>query len=180
VTQAVALSPAVREQLSADACARSFALSGTGVLDYLRCVLSGGAVSDGRLLGHQLCNKVLELLHERIAPDCLDLILINLSVLSLEALDAILAGGSFSIKSEDELLERLLSRREDYRLLLRWVEMRFLSASGLATLAEHLSSPAGWAWGGIVDHRFRFCGGAASTVSVRAISTAAATATRTL
>jgi hypothetical protein len=50
VMQAVALSPAVREQLSADACARSFALSGTGVLESLRCILSGHAVSNGGLL----------------------------------------------------------------------------------------------------------------------------------
>jgi hypothetical protein len=30
--------------------------------------------------------------------------------------------------------------------------MKFLSASGLAALAEHLGSPAEWAWGGIADH----------------------------
>jgi hypothetical protein len=30
--------------------------------------------------------------------------------------------------------------------------MRFLSASGLAVLAEHLDSPAEWAWGGIANH----------------------------
>jgi hypothetical protein len=77
--------------------------------------------------------------------------LINLSTLSLEALDAILAGGSFSVNSEDELLEGLLSLDEEYCPLLRWVEMRFLSASGLAALAEHLGSPAEWAWGGIAD-----------------------------
>jgi hypothetical protein len=151
VMQAVALSPAVREQLSADACARLFALSGTGVLEFLRCVLSGDAVSDGRLLGRQLCNSVLELLSERTALDRLDLNLINPSVLSLEALDAVLAGGSFSVKSEDELLERFLSLGEEYRPLLRWVEMGFLSASGLAALVEHLGSLVEWAWGGIAD-----------------------------
>jgi hypothetical protein len=122
------------------------------------------------LLGHQLCNPVLELLYERTAPDRLDLKLINLSVLSLEALGAVLARGSFSVKSEDELLERLLSLGEEYRPLLRWVEMRFLSASGLAALAAHLGSPTEWAWGGFADHRFRFCGGAAATVSMRATS----------
>jgi hypothetical protein len=114
VMQAVALSPAVREQLSADACARSFALSGTGVLESLRRVLSGDAVSDEQLLGRQLCNPVLELLYERTGADCLDLKLINLSALSLEALDAVPAGGSFSVNSEDELLERLLSLGEEY------------------------------------------------------------------
>jgi hypothetical protein len=78
--------------------------------------------------------------------------LINLSGLSLKTLDAVLTGGSFSIKSEDELLERLLSLGEEYRLLLRWVEMRFLSGSWLAALAEYLGSPAEWGWGGIADH----------------------------
>jgi hypothetical protein len=150
--QAVALSLAVRGQLSADACARSFTQSGTGVLDYLRCVFSGDAVSDGRLLGYQLSNPVLEVLYERTASDRLDLKLIHLSVLWLEALDAVLAGGSFSVKSEDELLELLLSLGEEYRLLLRWVEMRFLSVSGLTGLAEHLGSPAEWAWSGIANH----------------------------
>jgi hypothetical protein len=147
--QAVALSPAVREQLSADACAHSFALSGTGVLNSLRCVLSGDTVSDGRLLGRQLCNPVLELLYHGAPLDRLDLNLIKRSALSIEALDAVLAGGSFSVKSEDELLKTLLSLGKEYRPLLRWVEMRFLSVSGLAALAEHLGSPAEWAWGGI-------------------------------
>jgi hypothetical protein len=100
VMQAVALSPAVREPLSADTCVHSFSLSGTGVLDCLRCVLSGGAVSDGRLLGRQLCNPVVELLYERTGPDRLDLKLINLSVLSLEALDAVLGEGHFQSRAK--------------------------------------------------------------------------------
>jgi hypothetical protein len=103
------------------------------------------------LLGRQLCNPFVELLYGRTAPDRLDLKLNNLSALSLEALDAVLPGGSFSVKGEDELLEFLLSLGEEYRPLLRWVEMRFLSASGLVALAEHLGSPAEWAWGGIAD-----------------------------
>jgi hypothetical protein len=151
VMQAVCLSPAVRE-LSADACARSFALSRTEVLESLQCVFSGDAVSDGRLLGRQLCNPVLELLDERTGPDRFNLNLVNLSRLSLEALDVVLAGESFSVRSEDEFLEKLFSLGEKYRLLLRWVEMTFLSASGLAALAEHLGSPAEWAWSSIADH----------------------------
>jgi hypothetical protein len=105
VMQAVALSPAVWGQLSADACARSFALSGTGVLESLRCILSGDGVSYERLLGDQLCNPVLELLSERTAPDRLDLKLINLSGLSLEALDAVLAGGSFQSRAKTNFWE---------------------------------------------------------------------------
>jgi hypothetical protein len=78
-----------------------------------------------------LCNSVVEFLHERTVPDRLDLELDNLSVLSVETLVAALTGRSFSITSEDEPLEKLLNVSEESRPLLRWVEMRFLSASGL-------------------------------------------------
>jgi hypothetical protein len=61
VAQAAALSTAVREQLSADACVRTFALS-AGALNSLRCLLSGFPVSDGWSLGRQLCSRVLELM----------------------------------------------------------------------------------------------------------------------
>jgi hypothetical protein len=53
--------------------------------------------------------------------------------------------------SPDRSFGKSLESCEEYRPLLKWVEMRFLSASGLAALAEHLDSPAEWAWGGIAD-----------------------------
>jgi hypothetical protein len=58
-------------------------------------------------------------------------------MLSVEALDEVLGGGSFSIVSEDDLLKRLLSLGDEYRPLLSRIEIRFLSAPGLAILAEH-------------------------------------------
>jgi hypothetical protein len=48
-------------------------------------------------------------------------------------------------------LERLLSLCEKHRPLLRWVDIKFLSAAGLAALTAHLGVPAEWAWGGIAD-----------------------------
>jgi hypothetical protein len=47
VVQALPLSSKVRRWLSVEAHARLFALSGTGVLHSLRCVLSGDAVLEG-------------------------------------------------------------------------------------------------------------------------------------
>jgi hypothetical protein len=65
--------------------------------------------------------------------------LVELSVFSVEALDEVLRLASFSIDSEDVLLERLLSLGDEYRPLLSRIPIRFLSATGLAILAEHLS-----------------------------------------
>jgi hypothetical protein len=92
-------------------------------------------------LGRQLCNPGLEL--ALLGTDRLDLNSIDLSILSVEALDDILAGASFSIDSEDHLLKRLLSLGDEYRPLLRWIEIRFLSATGLAALTEDLAFPPG-------------------------------------
>jgi hypothetical protein len=64
VSEAVSVSAAVREQLSVDACACMFSLSDVGVLDSLRCIISGSVVFDERSLsplGQQLCNPMLEL-----------------------------------------------------------------------------------------------------------------------
>jgi hypothetical protein len=151
VAQAAALSPAVREQLCADACAHTFALSGAGALDSLRCLFSGCGVYAEGLLGRQLCNPVLELMCEGTWADRLDISSMELSALSVEALDAVLARASFSVASEDELLERLLSLGGDYHPLLRRVELRFLSAAGLEVLVEHMEAPGEWVWRGIAD-----------------------------
>jgi hypothetical protein len=62
-------------------------------------------------------------------------------MLSAEALDEILAGASFSIASEDVLLGRLLSLGDEYRPLLKWIEMRCLSEAALVILAEHFTFP---------------------------------------
>jgi hypothetical protein len=93
VGQAVALSPAVREQLSVDACARTFTFQDASSVDAVRCLLSGEAVSNvpsQTLLRRQLCNPGLEL--ALLGDDRLDLSSLDLSILSVEALGDLLAG----------------------------------------------------------------------------------------
>jgi hypothetical protein len=151
--QAIALSPAVREQLSDDACARTFALNDVSAVDSVRCLPSGDAVSMERSrngLGRQLCSLGLEL--GLAGTDRFDLDSIDLSVFSVEALDEILSLVSFSIASEDALLERLLSLGDEYRPLVSRIEIRFLSAIGLVILAEHFAFPPECVSCRILDH----------------------------
>jgi hypothetical protein len=138
VGEAVALSPAVREQLSVDACARTFALNDAGAVDSLRCLLSGDAVSiEGPQngLGRQFCSPGLEL--ALAGTDRFDLDSVDFSIFSVDALAEVLGLSSFSMASEDALLERLLSLGDEYHPFLRWIEIGFVSATGLAILAEH-------------------------------------------
>jgi hypothetical protein len=151
VGQAVALSPAVREQLSVDACARTFAFTDVSALDSIRGLLSGCAVPpvvSQSGFGLQLCNPGLEL----AGADRLDMNSVDLSMFSVEALNEILGGTSFSIASEDDLLKQLLNLGEEYRPLLMWIEIGFLSAAGLAALAEQLEFATESAWCGIADY----------------------------
>jgi hypothetical protein len=142
VAQAIALSSDISEQLSVDACARTFTLKDVAAVDSVQYLLNGGAVSIVRSqadLGRQLGSLGLEL--KLAKADRIDLTSFDLSMLSVEALDEILAGASFSIASEDDLLERLLSLGDEYRPLLSRIEIRFLSEAGLASLAEHFAFP---------------------------------------
>jgi hypothetical protein len=149
VSEAVAVSAAVREQLSVDACACTFSVSDVGVLDALRCIISGSAVSDERslsTLGRQLCNPMLELQSVCSKTDRFDLNSIDLSSLSVDALDQILTEGSFYIKSEDDLFLRICGLGSEYRPLLRHIEIGFLS---VAALAECFAFPSECIWIGI-------------------------------
>jgi hypothetical protein len=154
VGQAVALSPAVREQLSVDACARTFTLIDARHCDAVRGLLSGGVIPVGLWetgLGSQLGSPDLELDPRCRGTGRLNLNSLDLSVLSVEALDDALAGPSLSVSSEDDLLVLLLSLGEEYRPLLRRINMRFLSAAGLAALAQNLAFPLEWAWPGFLE-----------------------------
>jgi hypothetical protein len=129
-------------QLSVDACSRTFPLRDACDVDTVRRLLSSDAVSIERLpsgLGQQLSILSLEL--ALAGTDCFDLTSIDLSHFSVEALDELLTGGSFSIVSEDDLLKRLLSLGEKYRPLLRRIEMKFLNPTGFAALLEYLHFP---------------------------------------
>jgi hypothetical protein len=88
-------------------------------------------------LGWQLCSPDVEL--ALAGTDRFDLDSVSLSVFSIEALDKVLCLASFSPNREDALLKRFLSLDNEYHPLLRWIEIRFLSAAGLAILAEHFA-----------------------------------------
>jgi hypothetical protein len=151
VGQAVAISPAVRNLISVDACAHTFALRDINAVDSVRCLISGGAVPTGQSLselGSQLCSPGLEVA-EWVGKNRLDLNSTDLSKFSVEALDDVPARGFFSIASEDQLLARLSSLDVEYRPLLRWIEMKFLSAEGLAELVECLMFPTEHVFSGI-------------------------------
>jgi hypothetical protein len=138
-----------------DACARTFRLKDVGAVDSVECLLDGGEVSIVRSqadLGRHLGSLGLEL--KLAKADCIDLTSFDLSILSVEALDEILSGTSFSIGSEDDLLWRLLIFGDEYRQLLSRVEIRFLSATGLALLAEHLVFLPECLFCGILDSLF--------------------------
>jgi hypothetical protein len=153
VAQAIALSSAVSEQLSVDACARTFILKDIVAVNSVQCLLDGSAVSIVRSqadLGRQLGSLGLEL--KLAEADRIDLTSFDLSMLSAEALDEILAGASFSIDSEDALLGRLLSLGDEYCPLLSRIEIRFLSATSLAILAEHFPLLPECVCCGILDH----------------------------
>jgi hypothetical protein len=136
--QAIALSPAVCEQLTVDACARAFALNDVRAFDSVRCLLSGDAISikeSRNGLGQHLCSPGLEL--ALAGTDRFDLDSIDLSVFSVEALDEVLGRASFAIDSEDAFL----SLGDESRRLLSRIESRFLNATDFAVLAEHFVLP---------------------------------------
>jgi hypothetical protein len=92
---------------------------------------------------------MLELQSVYSETDRFDLNSIDLSSLSVEAVDEILTGNSCYIESEDELLSRLLALNSEYRQLLRHIEIRFLSVVNVVALAESFAFPPEWIWNGL-------------------------------
>jgi hypothetical protein len=109
LAEAAALSRLAREQLSVDACARKFAVTGGAVgaaFARLWRILSDGRISADEslaLVERLLGNPVVERLSVR-APLKAD----DLSGLSLNAVDGLLPGAGFCVESEDALLDCLL------------------------------------------------------------------------
>jgi hypothetical protein len=96
VAQAIALSSPVSEQLSVNACARTFSLRDVIAVDSIRRLLDEGAVSIVRSqadLGRQLGSLGLEL--KLASADRIDFTSFDLAMLSPEAVDEILAGSHF-------------------------------------------------------------------------------------
>jgi hypothetical protein len=159
-TEAAALSPAVALQLSVDACAHKMnvhdgRIGSLAISSFWRLLNAGGvslSPSKSRSLGllfGRLSNPDLECRFTGLAPTD------SLSLLSVDALDALLSDGGMalpiSLDSEDALLEAILGLGEDYFPLLKHVRWQFLSSDCLAAaFAEHSAiAPPESVWHGL-------------------------------
>jgi hypothetical protein len=204
ISEAIALFPSVREQLSVDGCGRKFFVTLSGIeasdIRSLELLLSGESISVGgseeRLFlncwkGNNQMN-LSTLLKERR----LDFESVDVSIVSIEALDGLLLNESVTVESEDALLRLILKLGSDYRDLLRHIQLEFLSEDGVSLLSEYLKIPPESLWecvAGRVSHPpfvrflqssaesgFRFCGVAVAMVSVLRNFTADVTVTQTI
>jgi hypothetical protein len=166
VAEAAALSPLVREQLSADACAREFVICdseiGSPAIASLSRLLSGAAISVRRsevLMSDHFGNAALEslllgcsqagiaaTLSGTVTERRMDVESADLSILSFEALDDLLLTSSVIIENEDSLLQLFLHFGSGYRLLLRHIQLGFLSNEALSLLADHFEFPPESVW----------------------------------
>jgi hypothetical protein len=163
ISEAVALFPAVREQLSVDGSALKFFVNDSGIeatdIRSLQLLLSGEEMSirgSEGLLSKLLGNVSLELLFlgrskaengmklsELTMERWIDLESADLSV---EALDSLLLSESISIESEDALLRLILNFDQSDWELLRHIQIKFLSRDGLSLLDEHFWIPPESVW----------------------------------
>jgi hypothetical protein len=156
--------PAVREQLSVDGCARKFFVKESEIeaadIRSLQLLVSGESISNvPTLLNCLLGNVNLELLF----LDCskadilknqselkkerrIDLKSVDVSILSVEALDSLLLNESVTVESEDSLLWFILNLGSEYRDLVRHIQLEFVSENGLSLLSEHLMIPPESVW----------------------------------
>jgi hypothetical protein len=154
IAEAAALFPAIREQLSVDGCGRKFYVKLRGIetsnIRSLELLLSGETISIGRseglLIGFLGNDKVERLLLNCWKTDnltnlcelkkerCLDFKSIDVSIVSIVALDNLLLNERISIDSEDALLSDILKLGSSYRNLLRHIQLEFLSEAGLSPL----------------------------------------------
>jgi hypothetical protein len=154
LAEAVAVAPAVREQLSVDGCARHFTITASGIqnsdISTLLALLSGRSIKVvGSLarLTRFLSKPTLErvLLHDGFSGTLLELAekcdphsrfeRHDLLDLLLETLDGVLSSGCISTESEDAPVEVILRLGEEYRSLLRYVWVGNLSREGFSVLA---------------------------------------------
>jgi hypothetical protein len=152
--EAAALSTAAALQLFVDVCARSFTvrddrISADAIPAFDR-LLSGGAplfTPDARplaLLFKQLWHSGLELAFQPL-PD--------ISVLSVDALNALLSEGGLAVDSEEALLAALIGLGPEYFPLLCHVRWDFMNpgALGSALSESGVSVPPESVWEGILD-----------------------------
>jgi hypothetical protein len=166
IAEAAALFRSVREQLSIDGCGRRFFVNLSGIeasdIRSLELVLSGESISIGgseALLSSFLGNADLERLFlgcwksntrmnlsELLKERLFDFESVDISVLSIEALDNLLLNEIVRVESEDALLRMILKLGSDYRDLVRHIKLEFLSEDGLSLLSEELEIPPESVW----------------------------------
>jgi hypothetical protein len=164
LSEALVLSPIVREQLSIDACARQFTFGGANIkssdLSLLQQLILGKAelietyeLNSFESLCRELGNSDLEMLFFsrifRMTHSGFDLDSADICSLSFEALDLVLSNADFSVASEDAFLELVLNLGLNYRGLLRHVHVRFLSPDWLLLLASQFITPSELIWSAI-------------------------------
>jgi hypothetical protein len=163
VAEAAALFPAVREQLLVDGRSRKFFMQNSGMeAADIRSLLSGESIfmkQSHQLLAGLFGNENLELLFlgcqeanirknlsDLMKERRLDLESVDVSILSIDALDSLLLSESVSVESEDSLLRIILKLGPDYRNLLRHIQIAFLNEDGLSLLEEHFEIPPESLW----------------------------------
>jgi hypothetical protein len=159
VAESAALFPAVQEQLSVDSCARKFFVKDDGIESAaIDSLLSGERISNERsqlLLNKLLGNVNLERLflnssnskvQMNLSESVIDLESVDLSILSVEALDNLLLNEFVTVESEDSLLRMILKLGPEYRDLLRHIEIVFLSGDGFSVLDEDFGVPPESIW----------------------------------
>jgi hypothetical protein len=162
--EAIALSPAVREQLSVDGCARKFILNDSRSQDLhsLQFLLSEQTISVSKSL-ESLARLLGNVDLERLFVNCskmdiqatlskfpletfLDLESEEFSMLSVEVLDVLLLNGLISVQSEDALLRDILKLGPEYHELLKYIQIGFLSKEGVCILDESFEIPSESVW----------------------------------
>jgi hypothetical protein len=81
----------------------------------------------------------------------IDLESVNVSTVSVEALDNLLLNEIVTVESDDSLLHLILKLGSGYRDLLRHIKIEFLSDDGLSFLEEILGIPSDSIWQSVVQ-----------------------------
>jgi hypothetical protein len=164
LSEVLVLSPTIREQLSVDACATQLTLKQTDIewsnlSSLLRWLLGEeDSIETNDLksftsICHELGNADLEMfffIHKfwsgTLLNSPIDLHSMDISELSVEALNHLLFNGSFFVVSEDAFLEFLLNLGPDYWPLLQHVHLPFLSVVGHSLFVNQLIVPLESIW----------------------------------
>jgi hypothetical protein len=123
VSEAVALSPAIQEQLSVDICSRTFSISNSEITSATFPSFQKLFQGDESVLTElKLKLKFASILSRAFLNPALERFFsarLDFSQFSIEVFDDLLSSDAFSIESADILLRMILSLRDEYFRLLR-------------------------------------------------------------